>query len=176
MLVGMLSLSAKTVNLSAFQSPSVSSQDPNPIAAFSCRLQFVGIVVSFGDPQPAALVPSHAIGLPPDLGFGGEQFDAKILRGTEMCFIDSSGCQRLLHLREVFALRAPFVRWACSWGSCRRRRCTQTVSSPRQARRHVGDGERHIGQVIGHLPDVVTGGPANAAFDQILKTWFPQVR
>ena len=85
-LVGMLSLSAKTVNLSALPSPSVSSQIDDPVAALALRLQLVGVVDRLGDPQPAALVPVHAIGLPISR-LGDEQLRLEARRASTMCFM-----------------------------------------------------------------------------------------
>ena len=89
--MGMLSLSAKTVNLSARPSPSVSSQmrmrsRPSPL-----RLQFVRIVDRLADPEPAALVPVHADRLAPSSGSAANSFDFESPAGVTRCFIDSSG-------------------------------------------------------------------------------------
>ena len=101
----MLSLSAKTVNLSARPSPSVSSQMTMRSRPSPSRLQLVGIVDRLGDPQPAALVPGHAIGLP-ICGSATNSSSSKPT-GVDMCFIDSAGVERLLHLADRLAVRAP---------------------------------------------------------------------
>ena len=78
--MGMLSFSAKTVNLSARPSPSVSSQMRMRSRPSPSRLQLVGIVERLADPQPAALVPVHEDRLAADLRLGGEQLDLESRR------------------------------------------------------------------------------------------------
>ena len=105
MLVGMLSCSAKTVNLSARPSPFGVFADADAVAAFFGLLQLVGIIDRLGDPQPPALVPRHANRLAADLGLRGKQFDMKPFghgNSPHRLF----GRQRLLHHPQRLVLPA----------------------------------------------------------------------
>ena len=103
----MLSLSAKTVNLSAWPSPSVSSQIAIRSRPCAVRLLGVGVVDGLGDPEPAAVVPGHADRLA-DLGLGGEELRLEPGRHDHVLhrFL---GRERLLHLADRLALRAPLA-------------------------------------------------------------------
>ena len=78
--VARFNLSAKTVNLSALPSPSVSSQILMSVMA---RLAFgneaVGIITRLDHPGASALVPRHVDGLH-DVRFGGEELQIEIRR------------------------------------------------------------------------------------------------
>ena len=50
-------------------------QNPDSVSPFAFWLQFVGIVIRFGNPQPAAFIPSHRDRFAADVWFAGEQFN-----------------------------------------------------------------------------------------------------
>ena len=159
----MLSLSAKTVNLSARPSPSVSSQMMMRSWPLPGGCDLVGIIDRLGDPQPAALVPVHA-----------DRLAAEICgSAANSCSSKPTGRDDVLHRlgRRRAAAASCWIGSPSCPAACRRierERWPSTYSNGLTSLRE----RRHLGRV-GERPATTRGiaadGPADAALDQILE-------
>ena len=142
--------------------------DPDAITALSRRLQFVRIVNGLRHPQPSPLVPGHRQRLAPQLRLGGKQLHLKSLRHNQV-FERFIGSQWLLHSTERLPLSAPLIRPGIV-GDLLSHIDKGERFDVRALRIHPRHGKGTIRQILAGRRRVLTGRPANAAFDQILET------
>ena len=153
----MLSLSAKTVNLSALPSPSVSSQIDDPVAALALRLHLVGVVDASRRSRAGRAGPrSCMIGLPIS-GSAANSSASKPVGHDQVLHRLGSGASGFCILRDRLALRAPLARRAGRGGSSAGVSYVERLAGPAATR----------GRLSKTSP--LFDGPADAALDQVVE-------
>jgi hypothetical protein len=138
----------------------------NAVAAEIVARQVVRVIDGLGQPQPASLVPCHGDRLD-DVGLRGEELDMKAL-GNNNATHRFIGRKRLLHSRMRIALGTPLVAGNVIGDLRANLDVLERLWAVRQFLHHRRL-EGPVGRIRTCFGRVLTGGPADAAFHEVVK-------